>query len=590
MIDVFAILDMVGGLALFLFGMHILGEGLSKLSGGKMESLLERLTSTPIKGVLLGAIVTAVIQSSSATTVMVVGFVNSGIMKLGQAISVIMGANIGTTITSWILSLTGLQSDAFFVKLLKPTSFSPIMAIIGIALIMFSKKEKKHNIGAVMVGFAVLMFGMDAMSGAVKPLAEVPEFTNLLLLFSNPILGMIVGAVVTAVIQSSSASVGILQALCMTGQVGNMTAVPIIMGQNIGTCATALISALGAGKNAKRAALVHFYFNLIGTVVFMGAFYLLHAVIDFSFMTEMATPFSIAVVHTVFNVFATVVLFPFRRLLEKLAVLTVKDNPNELELPDDFQVLDDHFLTIPALAMEQCRTVAKKMSKLVGEALFLAMKQVTDYNAEECKLIEKMEERVDKYEDELSKYLLKISTTNLSEKDSQTMSEILHSAGDFERISDHALNIMESATEMHEKKAAFSPQAMEEYRIFESAVKAIVEKTFTAFVNGDVESARDVEPLEDVIDKLNDKMKKSHVRRLRKGECTVEMGFILNDITIAFERVADHCSNIAIGVLQTEEELDAHDYLETLDKGEHTHYREKYLEYKQMYYMDVKDK
>ena len=586
--DIFAIFDLVGGLALFLFGMHILGEGLSKLSGGKMESLLEKLTSSPIKGVFLGAIVTAIIQSSSATTVMVVGFVNSGIMKLSQAVGVIMGANIGTTITSWILSLTGLESDTFFIKLLKPTSFSPIFAIIGIVLIMFTKKEKKHNIGSVLVGFAVLMFGMDAMSSAVKPLAEVPEFGNLLLLFSNPILGMIVGAVFTAIIQSSSASVGILQALCLTGKVGNMTAVPIIMGQNIGTCATTLISSIGAGKNAKRAALVHFYFNLIGTIVFMIVFYILHAVLRFEFMEAQATPVTIAIVHTTFNVFATLLLYPFRKLLEKLAVMTVKDNPNELELPDDFQVLDDHFLTIPAVAMEQCRTVAKKMSELVKEALFLSMKQITDYNPEECRLIEKMEQRVDKYEDELGKYLLKISSTNMSEKDSQTMTEILHSASDFERISDHALNIMESATEMHEKKATFSEQGMEEFQVFQSAVKAIVEKTFAAFVEGDVESARDVEPLEDVIDKLNDKMKKSHVSRLRKGECTIEMGFILNDITTAFERVSDHCSNIAIGVLQTEEELDAHDYLDTLDKGEHTRYREKYLEYKKMYYIDRK--
>lgn len=586
--DVFAIFDLIGGLALFLFGMHILGEALSKLSGGKMESLLERLTSTPIKGVLLGAIVTAIIQSSSATTVMVVGFVNSGIMKLGQAVGVIMGANIGTTITSWILSLTGLESDAFFIQLLKPTSFSPIMAIIGIVLIMFTKKEKKHNIGAVLIGFAVLMFGMDSMSAAVKPLADVPEFANVLLLFSNPILGMLVGAIFTAIIQSSSASVGILQALCLTGSVGNMTAVPIIMGQNIGTCATTLISSIGAGKNAKRAALVHFYFNLIGTIVFMLLFYALHGIFDFAFMSGSATPVTIAIVHTTFNVFATLLLFPFRKLLEKLATFSVKDDPNELVLPDDFQVLDDHFLTIPAVAMEQCRTVAKKMSALVQEALFLAMKQITDYNAEECKLIEKMEERVDKYEDELGKYLLKISASNLTERDSQTMTEILHSASDFERISDHALNIMESATEMHEKKGVFSAKGMEEYLVFEAAVKAIVEKTFKAFVEGDVESARDIEPLEDVIDKLNDKMKKSHVQRLRKGECTIEMGFILNDITTAFERVSDHCSNIAIGVLQTEEELDAHDYLETLDKGEHTRYREKYLEYKKMFYIDVK--
>ncbi len=581
--DIFAVFEMIGGLALFLFGMHILGEGLSKLSGGKMESLLERLTSTPIKGVLLGAVVTAVIQSSSATTVMVVGFVNSGIMKLSQAIGVIMGANIGTTITSWVLSLTGLESDAFFVQLLKPTSFSPIMAIIGIALIMFTKKEKKHNVGAVLVGFAVLMYGMDAMSAAVKPLAEVPQFTEILLLFSNPILGLLVGAVFTAIIQSSSASVGILQALCLTGTVGNMTALPIIMGQNIGTCATTLISSIGTGKNAKRAALVHFYFNLIGTLILMAGFYALNGVFHFAFLSEQATPVTIALIHTAFNVLATVLLFPFRKMLEKLAVVTVKDNPNELELPDDFQVLEERFLTVPAIAIEQCRVVAKKMSALVEEALFLAIKQIDDYNPEECRLIEKMEERVDKYEDELGKYLLKITSTDLSEKDSQTVTEILHSSSDFERICDHAVNIMESATEINEKKIIFSEKGQEEFAIFKAAVKAIVEKTFAAFVDGDVESARDIEPLEDIIDKLNDRIKKNHVQRLRKGECTFETGLVLNDLTTAFERVSDHCSNIAIGVLQSVEELDAHDYLETLDKGEHSRYREKYLEYKKMY-------
>lgn len=579
--DIFSLLTMIGGLALFLFGMNTMGDGLAKVSGGKMESLLEKLTSNKYKGVLLGAAVTAVIQSSSATTVMVVGFVNSGIMKLSQAVGVIMGANIGTTVTSWLLSLTGIESSNFFIRMLKPTSFSPILAVIGVGFIMFSKKEKKRDIGAVLIGFAVLMTGMETMSGAVKPLADVPEFTNILTMFSNPILGLIAGAVLTAVIQSSSASVGILQALCVTGSLSYSTALPIIMGQNIGTCVTALIASIGTGKNAKRAALVHFYFNIIGTFVFMVLFYALNAFLSFAFLKEAANPVGIAMIHSIFNVFATLVLLPFSKGLEKLATLTVRDKPGDILLVDDFQVLDPHFLNNPAIAMEQCRNVTKKMAETAHTALKTAISLVGTYNDADAELVMEMEARVDRYEDELGKYLVQLSSKNLSLKDSLTLSELLHCIGDFERISDHAVNIKETAAEMHQKELRFSPKAAEEFIVFSSAVETIVTKAITVFIEDDVEGAKQVEPLEEVIDNLNAKVKKRHVKRLRNGECTIEMGFILSDFSTAFERVADHCSNIAIAVIQLRDDhVEAHGYLETLDKGENTEFKNLYNEYK----------
>ena len=518
--DFFSVLTMLGGLALFLYGMQIMGDGLAKVSGGKLERILENLTSNPVKAVLLGAGVTAVIQSSSATTVMVVGFVNSGIMKLSQAVGVIMGANIGTTITSWILSLTGIESSNFFIRLLKPTSFSPILALIGVIFVVFLKNPRKKDIGGIMVGFAILMFGMESMSSAVKPLANVPEFTNILITFSNPLLGVAAGAVLTAIIQSSSASVGILQALCMTGAVSYGTALPIIMGQNIGTCVTALISAVGANKNAKRAAMVHLYFNLIGTVIFMTVFYALHSLIGFSFMGEAASPAGIAVLHSAFNVAATVILLPFSRLLEKLACLTIRDTVQDSQAAEedkDFKILETRFLEKPAFAVEQSRNAVRKMAEDSHMALFTAIELIRDYSEQNAEYVEKMESRVDRYEDELGTYLIKLNHKNLTEQDSRSLSIMLHCIGDFERISDHAVNIMESAKELYEKGAHFSDRAMEELKVLEQAVKDIVDMAYTVFDRQDVVMAKQIEPLEEVIDELSQELKHRHVQRLRAG-------------------------------------------------------------------------
>ncbi len=558
----FDVLNMIGGLALFLYGMHVMGEGLSKASGGRMEKILEKLTGNRFKGVLLGMAVTAVIQSSSATTVMVVGFVNSGIMKLSQAIGVIMGANIGTTITSWILSLSGLESDSFFIQLLKPTSFAPVLAIIGAVLLMFSKKEKKKDVGMILVGFAVLMIGMDNMSEAVKPLRDVPEFTNILTMFSNPFLGILAGAILTAIIQSSSASVGILQALCLTGSVSYATAIPIILGQNIGTTVTAMISSIGANKNARRTALVHLYFNIIGSIAFMIVFYTANAFIHFDFMTQAAGPAGIAVVHTAFNITATLVLLPFGKVLEKLAYMTVKEGEDEKEESKHIQILDPRFLDMPSLAVEQSKNAAIQMADLTKEALFKAMALIENYSKEAADEVIALEDKVDHYEDELGTYLLKLSSRDLSEKDSHTLSQILHCIGDFERISDHAVNIAFAATEMNEKELDFSTKAHEELRVFSKALEDIVNTSFRVFTDENREIAREVEPLEEVIDFLNEEIKKRHIKRLRKGKCTIEMGFILSDITTSFERISDHCSNVALAMLQIEDDIfDTHEYM-----------------------------
>lgn len=584
--DIFSVLTMVGGLALFLYGMQVMGDGLAKVSGGKLERILENLTSSPLKAVLLGAGVTAVIQSSSATTVMVVGFVNSGIMKLNQAVGIIMGANIGTTVTSWILSLSGLQGDNLFVRLCKPSSFSPILAVIGVVFLLFVKDEKKKDIGTIMVGFAVLMFGMETMSNAVKPLANVPEFTGILTAFSNPILGMIAGAVLTAVIQSSSASVGILQALCVTGAVSYGVAIPIIMGQNIGTCVTALLSSIGATKNAKRAAMVHLYFNIIGTVIFMVVFYSINAVVGFTFLDTATNAAGIAVVHSLFNVFATVLLLPFSKVLEKLACLTIRDDADSKEEDEkkELQLLDARFLEKPAFAMEQSVHVANKMAEESKKTLFTAMDLLWDYTEDGAKKVGELESLVDRYEDELGTYLVKLSRQNLNVHDSHTLSIVLHCIGDFERISDHAINIMEAAQEMHKKQLAFSPKAEEELKVFCKAVQDIVKKAYSVFETQDEKTAQMVEPLEAVIDDLNQELKKRHIRRLRSGKCTIELGFILSDITTSLERVADHCSNIAVCVTQVREDTyDTHGYLNSVKNEDSAIFRGLVLEAEEKY-------
>lgn len=577
--DFFSVLALLGGLAIFLYGMNLMGDGLAKVAGGKLERILESLTSSPVKAVLLGLGVTAVIQSSSATTVMVVGFVNSGIMKLSQAVGIIMGANIGTTVTSWILSLTGIESNNFIIRLFKPTSFSPILALVGVILIMFMKSQKKKDIGTILVGFAILMYGMDAMSTAVEPLADVPEFTGMLVKFSNPLLGVLAGAVLTAIIQSSSASVGILQALCLTGMVPFSAALPIIMGQNIGTCITALLSAIGANKNAKRAAMIHLYFNLIGTMLFMAVFYALNAAVHFSFMSQAATPAGIAILHSTFNVTATLVLLPFGKVLEKLACLTIRDGKEKTEAvaaDPDFMILESRFLEKPAFAVEQSRNAAKKMAEDSHKTLFTALGLLRNFTEEGKKAVEESEKKVDRYEDELGTYLVKLNQKDLSVHDSHSISIMLHCIGDFERISDHGVNIMESAQELHEKGLKFSEKALEELRVMEHAVEDIVDIAYKVYENQDMQLAREIEPLEEVIDELSRELKHRHVQRLRAGECTIEMGFILSDVTTSLERIADHCSNVGVCVTQVHEDsFDTHQHLKQIKHGpDETFYRE----------------
>lgn len=586
--DFFGVLSLVGGLALFLYGMKALGDGLEKLSGGKLEEILERLTSNPILAVLLGAGVTAVIQSSSATTVMVVGFVNSGIMKLHQAVYIIMGANIGTTVTSWILSLTGIESSNFFVQLLKPTSFSPVLAFIGIIFLMFSKKEKKHNIGTILVGFAVLMFGMDEMSSAVKPLANVPEFTNILTMFENPFLGMVAGAVLTAIIQSSSASVGILQALCATGALSFGSALPIIMGQNIGTCVTAMLSSIGTGKNARRAALVHLYFNIIGTIVFMIVFYSVNMFVHFEFLDLAANEMGIAIIHTSFNIAATLLLFPFAGGLEKLACLTVRDDETDLikstNMESDFKTLDLRFIDVPGLAVSHSRGVAESMANISRECLIKAMSLLEDYDEDIAMEVRELEDKVDKYEDRLGTYLVKLSKKNLSEGDSRILTELLHCIGDFERIADHATNIQEAAKEIYDKKLEFSQKAKEELNILGQAVRDIVNLSYRVFKEDDDNQAKSVEPLEEVIDTLKQELKNRHIKRLREGKCTIEMGFVFADIITNYERISDHCSNIAVSIIQIHEDnYGPHEYLERMKHSDEVGFRKQYNEYMKNY-------
>ena len=587
--DIFGVLSLIGGLAIFLYGMDLLGEGLTGASGGKLEKILEKLTSNPLKAVPLGAGVTAVIQSSSATTVMVVGFVNSGIMKLSQAVGVIMGANIGTTITSWILSLTGIESSNIFISLLKPTSFSPVLAAVGIVFLMFLKKESLKNPGKIMIGFALLMYGMDAMSSSVAPLAEVPQFASILTAFSNPVLGMLAGMLFTAIIQSSSASVGILQALCSTGILSYATALPIIMGQNIGTCVTALLSSIGATKNGKRAAIIHLYFNVIGTVTFMIVFYALNAVIHFSFLNLTAQEFGIAVIHTAFNIITTAYLLPLRKVLEKLAYATIKLDDDEKRIMDnrsgnEFALLDDRFLEAPSLAVEHCKQVINKMADISRESLFISMSLIGGYDEEQALRVGELETRADKYEDALGTYIMKISTKNLKKEDSEMLNVMLHCIGDFERISDYACNLCDSARELQQKNMQFSPKAKTELDILSSAVREAVDISFDAFKSNNKNEADKVEPLEELIDTLAVELKARHIRRLREGKCTIELGFAHSDILNNLERVADHCSNIAVDVIQSDQlEFDAHEYLDRIKNKDNQQFARDYKTYKEKY-------
>mgnify|MGYP000068469968 FL=1 len=581
--DIFSVISFLGGLAFFLYGMSLLGDGLSRASGGKMEKILEKLTSSRIKAVLLGAGVTAVIQSSSATTVMVVGFVNAGIMKLNQAVGLIMGANIGTTATSWILSLTGIEGSNFFLKMLKPTSFAPILAIIGAFILMFAKSEKKKNVATIMVGFAILMSGMTAMSSAVEPLAEVPEFGQILVKFANPVAGVLAGMIITAVIQSSSASVGILQALCATGNVTYGLAIPIIMGQNIGTCITAIMSAIGANKNAKRAAAIHLYFNLIGTVVCLVLFYGINVFVHFDFLADAIGPANIAIIHSVFNIFTTAILLPFGNQLVKLAQLTVgkheeKEVSNEMQIP----VLDERFLERPAVAAEYSYVAAKRMAYLSRESLLSSLELFDNYDEKKAERIIELEDTVDQYEDKIGSYLVQLSSKTLSDSDSRSMTMLLHCIGDFERISDHAVSLMRSAKEMKEKDLHFSDHAEAEMSIFRAAVRDIVDTAFSAFVTSNVKEAKKVEPLEDVIDDINIQVRNRHVRRLQEGRCTIQLGFVLSDMCTDMERISDHCSNIsAYQVQQHESEYDPHEYSSEI--RDHEDFRQQRERYRELY-------
>lgn len=568
--DIFGLLTLVGGLALFLYGMNVMGAGLEKMSGGKLERILETLTSNPIKAVLLGAGVTAVIQSSSATTVMVVGFVNSGIMKLSQAVGIIMGANVGTTFTAWILSLTGIQGDSILINLLKPSSFSPILALIGIILYTMAKSDKKKDVGEIMLGFAVLMFGMESMSGAVEPLADVPEFTSILTMFHNPILGVLVGAILTAVIQSSSASVGILQALSVTGAFTFGSAIPIIMGQNIGTCVTAMISSVGGNRGAKRTAFVHLYFNIIGTIVFMVLFYLGNAIFRFDFTNEVVDAAGIALIHTTFNVFATLLLLPFAKQLERLAYLTIPETEEEKQAKVDvFGILDERFLNSPTFAIEQCRSLTAKMAELSKESFLESMELLDDYSEEKASDVIAKENLIDTYDDKISAYLTRLNSGDLSYGDSLKVTSLLHCLTDFERISDHACNVVENAQQMKKDGAEFSKKGKEEMGIYKNAIVDILTRTTQAFVESDEQLARTVEPLEEVIDEINKDVKKHHMKRLRKGKCTIELGLVLSDLAMNYERVADHCSNIAVYMMQLKDtQLEEHSFTEQMDEEE----------------------
>ncbi len=582
--NLFDVLSLMGGLALFLFGMNLMGSALEKRAGNQLKTFLANITSNPFKGFLLGLGVTVVIQSSSATTVMVVGFVNSGVMTLRQAVGVIMGANLGTSMTSWILSLTGIQGDNFFIHLLKPASFVPIVAMIGVVLYMFQKSAKRRDTGVILMGFAILMFGMEAMSGAVSGLKDVPEFTRILVLFSNPVLGVIVGTVFTAIIQSSSASVGILQALTATGSVTYATAVPIIMGQNIGTCVSAMISSVGASKNAKRAAVIHLSFNVIATLILLPLYYLVSWLLQDPLGDKVASPVGVAIVHTVFKLIALLVLMPFTKQLEKLSCVIVPDSKKN----EETQLLDERLLATPSVAIVRCREVAVSMAKTAVGSIKEAVVLLGNYNEKAAVHARELEDEVDVYEDKLSSYLVKLSAHDMSESDSAEANKLLHVIGDFERISDHAINVVNSAEEIHDKKLEFSGQAKKELTVLIDAVLEILDLAFASFERDDLDSAVMVEPLEQVVDYLRDVLKKQHIRRLRKQECTIELGFVLTDILTNLERVSDHCSNIAACILEiARDEMDVHEYLRTVKGGEMKEYNDYFDYFKVKYALDV---
>lgn len=554
--DVFSLFTLLGGLAFFLYGMHVMSAGLEKMVGGKLERVLKSMTSSKWKGLALGAVITIAIQSSSAMTVMLVGLVNSGIMQLSQTVGVIMGSNVGTTLTAWILSAAGIESSNFFLRLLKPESFSPIVALIGVLLIMSSKEGKKRDVGTILVGFSVLMTGMSFMSQSVSPLADMPIFQDILVMFQNPIAGILLGTVVTGVIQSSAASVGILQSLSMTGSITYGMALPIIMGQNIGTCVTALLSSIGTNKNAKRVTAVHVYFNVLGTVICLSGFYLLNAFVHFDFIDSPINALGIAVVHSLFNLLTTLILLPFSKQLEKLAKITIREQSTKEEL------LDERLLLSPGLAIAECRNLSIHMAKAARDSMANAISILSKFDQKVADSITQQEEEIDLYEDKLGTFLVRLSSKDLSPKDSHDVSQLLHAIGDFERIGDHAVNILRVANEIHDKDIQFSDKAQEELQVITRAILTILNLTVEAFEENDPVIAAKVEPLEQVIDGLKLELKNRHIRRLQEGRCTIELGFVLTDLLTNYERVSDHCSNIAVTVIQIKDSsLDTHGYL-----------------------------
>ena len=581
--DLFSVLSMIGGLAMFLFGMEYMGDGLKKLSGGQLESILGKLTSNRLKGFLLGLLVTAVIQSSSATTVMLVGFVNSGIMSLSQTIAIIMGANVGTTVTSWLLSTTGISGDAAFVlKLLKPDSFTPVLAAIGIIMTMVSKSEKKKNVGAILLGFAVLMFGMESMSDAMSGLKDSEKFQQILIMFENPVLGILAGTLLTAIIQSSSASIGILQALSLSGIIPMSTALPIILGQNIGTTITPILSSISGNTESRRVAISCLYIKIIGVVIICAVFYILHGIIGFDFMNENATVFSIAITHTLFNVFSTVILIPFCNLIEKLAAWTFKSK--KVEEDDRFRILDERFLSVPGFAIEKSKELLVDMIKVTAESVNIALDKLVNYDEKTDADIKEQENVVDNYEDKLGSYLVKLAGHKLDAEESNEVTTLLHVIGDVERISDHACNLMTASKEIFEKNIIFSENASNEIRVISEAVKEIVQLSVEAIEKEDDTVAIKIEPLEQIIDKLKYKMKMHHIGRLQNNECTIELGFVYSDIITNFERIADHCSNIGVCILQKKKEgFEPHEYLSHVKYDGENNFKNQYDIYKEKY-------
>lgn len=585
--DIFSVFTLFGGLAFFLYGMNVMSTGLEKLAGGKLEVILKKMTSNKFKSLLLGMGITIAIQSSSAMTVMLVGLVNSGIMHLEQTVGVLMGSNIGTTLTSWLLSLAGVDSGSFLVKMLKPEALSPLIALIGILLIMAAKSSKKKDIGRICVGFAVLMTGMTFMSDAVEPLAESPDFQKILTAFQNPLLGVAVGAVFTGIIQSSAASVGILQAFSLTDGLTYGMALPIIMGQNIGTCVTALISSIGVNKNAKRVAVVHILFNCIGTLIFLPLVLILESVIGLPIFDKTVNPVGIAMMHTIFNLLTTIVLLPFSKLLVRLAYFLIKDNSEEREEAAKKKVmLDTRLLKTPAVAVEACRSAAIDMAELTRTTISSALKLLDKYDAKAAEKVVEGETAIDNFEDKLNSYLVKISKSSITSSDSRTVSKMMHAIGNFERISDHAVNLVESAQEVNDKQLTFSEECKKEISIISEAITENINKAFDAYINDDLRLAHTIEPLEEVVDHLIAELKNRHINRLQDGECTIELGYVYQDILTNLERISDHCSNIAGCLIEIEEKKNIHAYLHELKKNDEQ-FRKEYRSYSENYFLKL---